>query len=216
MKKLLFVIMALFAISISANAKFVTVHFKAGHTVEGDLRYHDDTTIVMKPYYYGDGKVLTIRPEEVNDLTISGLGRFCVQDGKFVPDAKTQAKMEAKQTKVKEQLEQGHYFATDPNKVIGRALKSTGAACIGVGIPSLLVGTILVTYGTTGLIPLPKTTEEANKNLTKSRCATAGCVILPFGAALTIVGVPLHVHGKRIAELKFNYTGNGAGVSVDF
>jgi hypothetical protein len=37
-----------------------------------------------------------------------------------------------------------------------------------------------------------------------------------MGAALTIVGIPLNVHGKRIAEMNINYTGNGAGLSFNF
>ena len=61
-----------------------------------------------------------------------------------------------------------------------------------------------------------KMREDAEKNATKGKCATAGCVLLPMGAALTIVGIPLNVHGKRIAEMNINYTGNGAGLSFNF
>ena len=52
--------------------------------------------------------------------------------------------------------------------------------------------------------------------LKKSQCAAAGYVLLPMGAALTVVGIPLHVQGKKIGQLNINYTGNGAGMSVNF
>ena len=137
-------------------------------------------------------------------------------DGKFVPDAKAQAKLAKKQAENAAHAQIVSERAANPNLVIGNALKKTGSVCLGVGIPSLLVGTILVAYGTTGTVDLPKTVEDAEKNATKGKCATAGCVLLPMGAALTIVGIPLNVHGKRIAEMNINYTGNGAGLSFNF
>jgi len=214
MKKFL-TMMALIAISLSVHAVHVTVNFKAGQTIEGDLKYRDDTTIVMTPYYYGDKKPLTIKPVEVKDFTISGLGRFYAEEGKFVPDAKTQAKLEKKQAQAREQLGKNHLLAADPNEVIGRALKSTGATAIGFGIPSLVAGAILVGIGNAD--PQGNTVSKiASDQEMRSRCNTAGCVLLATGAALTIVGIPLYVHGKRIADFNVNYTGTGAGVSVEF
>ena len=214
MKKFFLTMMALIAIFLSVHAAHVTVNFKAGHTIEGDLKYRDDTTIVMTPYYYGDKKALTIKPEEVKDFTISGLGHFYAEEGKFVPDAKTQAKLEKKQAQAREYyLGKNHLSAADPNEVIGRALKSTGATAIGFGIPSLLAGTILMGIGYSNA----KLSNNTIKNVEKhDKCKIAGCVLMSTGAALTIVGVPLYVHGKRIADFNVNYTGTGAGVSVKF
>lgn len=216
MKKIFLAIMALVAMSISAYAESINVRFLAGHSIEGELVYRDDTLVRMIPYYYSKKDELRIVPAEVTFFEVSGIGRFYVQDGRFVPTAKAQERMEKKeakqrahereaQVKVSRQL---HDRAADPNAVIAYALKTTGAAAIGLGIPSLVVGTILVAVGNA---PSAKI-----NSITQVNCATAGYVLMPFGAALTVVGIPLHVHGKRIAELKFNYTGNGAGIAMNF
>ena len=216
MKKIFLAMMALIAMSISAYAESINVRFLAGHSIEGEVVYRDDTLVRMIPYYYGKREELRVVPAEVNFFEVSGIGRFYVQDGRFVPTAKAQERMEKKeakqrahereaQVKVSRQL---HDRAADPNAVIAHALKTTGAAAIGLGIPSLVVGTILVAVGNA---PSAKINP-----ITQMNCATAGYVLMPFGAALTVVGIPLHVHGKRIAELKFNYTGNGAGIAMNF
>lgn len=216
MKKIFLAMMALIAMSISAYAESINVRFLAGHSIEGEVVYRDDTLVRMIPYYYGKREELRVVPAEVNFFEVSGIGRFYVQDGRFVPTAKAQERMEKKeakqrahereaQVKVSRQL---HDRAADPNAVIAHALKTTGAAAIGLGIPSLFVGTILVAVGNA---PSAKI-----NSITRMNCATAGYVLMPFGAALTVVGIPLHVHGKRLAELKFNYTGNGAGIAMNF
>lgn len=216
MKKIFLAMMALIAMSISAYAESINVRFLAGHSIEGEVVYRDDTLVRMIPYYYSTKDELRIVPAEVNFFEVSGIGRFYVQDGRFVPTAKAQERMEKKEAKhlaherdvqvrVSRQL---HDRAADPNAVIAHALKTTGAAAIGLGIPSLFVGTILVAVGNA---PSAKINP-----ITRVNCATAGYVLMPFGAALTVVGIPLHVHGKRLAELKFNYTGNGAGIAMNF
>ena len=213
MKKILLLV-AVFAFSISAFAT-IKVKFTTGQVLEGEYISHNDTLLRMEPNY-DQISVLEIKPGRVQYFIISGIGRFKVEDGKFVPEAKTQANLEKQRIRQEAHAIVVNERAANPNEVIGKAFKSTGDACIGIGIPSLLVGTILVAYGTTGLNAKPQTTEEVEKQEIKNKCATAGCVLLPFGAALTIVGIPLHVHGKRIAELKFNYTGNGASLSMSF
>jgi len=45
---------------------------------------------------------------------------------------------------------------------------------------------------------------------------TAGLVLMPFGGALTIVGIPLYVRGKSIVKLSLQVNENGAGVAVKF
>lgn len=115
-----------------------------------------------------------------------------------------------------------------PNYAIGKALKSTGGVAIGVGVPCLLAGTILTAVGGSATKVdlsnrymsdkeiIDKMLEVGNKETSKSRMLTAGCVLLPIGASLTIVGVPLYVHGKKIMTMNFNYTGDGVGVGVEF
>lgn len=210
MKKVIFCLVALFALTATAFAATVTVSLKSNQTIDGSLISYDDTTLVLIPAYYNSGQELKLIPERVRYFSISGIGRFDVVDGKFVPSAKAQAKLNALQEKKRT------LAAANPNEVVAKAFKSSGGVCLGIGVPSLLVGTILVAYGNTGLVTMPKNVEEAEKNATKARCSAAGYVFLPMGAALTIVGIPLRVHGKRIGELNVNYTGNGAGMSFNF
>ncbi len=217
MKKIFLAMMVLVAMSNSAYAESVIVRFLAGHSIEGELVYRDDTLVRMIPYYYGKREPLRITPSEVSYFEVSGIGRFNVEDGRFVPTAKAQERIEKKQAKQRAREREAqvkvsrqlHDRAADPNAVIAHALKTTGATAIGLGIPSLFVGTILVAVG--------NTPAAAGQNPTaRMNCATAGYVLMPFGAALTVVGIPLYVHGKRLAELKFNYTGNGAGITMNF
>lgn len=210
MKKILFILTAIFALSISAYAANVSVTLTTGQTIEGKLVSYNDTLLIMVPSFYQTKQQVEVTPERVHHFKISGVGSFFVQDGKFVPSEKTTAKLE------KKQINQESLNAANPNEVISKAFKSTGGVCVGVGIPSLFVGTILVAYGNTGLVDAPKTQADIDKNASKGKCASAGYVLMPMGAALTIVGIPLHVHGKRIGELNVNYTGNGAGVSFNF
>ena len=44
----------------------------------------------------------------------------------------------------------------------------------------------------------------------------AGIILTSTGAALKIIGVPLYCYGKRIMTLNVNYTGNGAGLALNF
>lgn len=92
----------------------------------------------------------------------------------------------------------------DPNYAIGRALKQTGDIALSIGVPTMTIGAVLLAYGYVGY------------DLTSAKCGAAGAILLPFGGALTVVGIPLSIKGKHIMDIKFNYTGNGAGVAVEF
>ena len=216
MKKFLFVLMAFVALSTSAFAAHVVVNLVNGQVVEGKYISYNDTSLVIL-YSSRDGaqKEMTIKPDRVSVFHISGIGRFESKDGKFVPNAEAKANMEKEMAKNTKKTEQKRVLSADPNKVIGDAFKSTGKVCFGVGVPAAVVGAILMGYGY-GTPTGDNATELAANTVTRSRCATAGTVLLPVGASLTIVGIPLYIHGKRIGELNFNYTGNGAGVAYNF
>ena len=211
MKKILLAMMMAIATSVSALAVNVVVNFTNGGSVEGVLVSQNDTLLVVEPYYTTTHKALEIRPERVKYFSVSGIGRYDVVDGKFVPSAKAQAKLDKMRAEQEAHAQLVGERAANPNLVIGNALKKTGGICMGIGIPSAIVGAILVGVGNSGT-----NTTDVSKLKTKANCAAAGYVLLPMGAALTIVGIPLNVHGKRIAEMNINYTGNGAGLSFNF
>ena len=196
-------------------AESVNVYLANGKTIKGELISYDENVLAIEPNTLVKYE-RKFRPDEVEYFDIEGVGRCNSIDGKFIFDESTRI-VPVEVAPINETPIRAKVLEpSNPNEVIGKALKTCGSTALGLGVPSLLVGTILVAYGNTGLVALPKTTEEANKNSTKNKCAAAGYVLMPFGAALTVVGIPLYVKGKYIAELNFNYTGNGAGIAMNF
>lgn len=187
------------------NAQEISLQLTTGQELSGSLVENTDTTITIildnstRPLVFS---AINIESGSLPDKYI------LVRDGKIVFLSRQELRAEKKQ--------QEKVLAQNPNYVIGKALKSTGGLALGIGVPSLLVGTILVAYGNAGIILEPKNMEQTKLNMTKGECAEAGYVLLPVGATLTIIGIPLYVHGKRIAELNINYTGNGAGLALNF
>ena len=94
--------------------------------------------------------------------------------------------------------------------MIGKALKTTGDVSMAVGIPCLVAGTVCMIAA--HAMPINFTNDLVNA----TRLESASYYLFPIGAALTIVGIPLHVHGKKIMTMNFNYTGNGVGVGLEF
>ena len=117
MKKIILVLTAIFALSISAFAATVTVSLKSNQTIDGSLISYDDTTLVLIPAYYNSGQELKLIPERVRYFSISGIGRFEVVDGKFVPSAKAQAKLDALKEK------QRTLAAANPNEVVAKVMR---------------------------------------------------------------------------------------------
>ena len=182
--------------------------------LDGTLVSQTDTTIVVTPEDANPPQDIVIKTERVKYFDVRGVGRFFSEDGKFIPSEKAQAKLEKNQAKQQKIVEQKRIMAANPNEVIGKAFQSTGTICMSIGIPSLVTGAILLGVGNTKVEGTSE--EDIKKTASYAKCAAAGYVLLPMGASLTIVGVPLFVHGKRIGELNFNYTGNGAGISMNF
>ncbi len=131
---------------------------------------------------------------------------------------------------------------SDLGREIGKAFKLTGTLSMSFGLPALLAGTILLAYGINGTNHIKALPNIPNRNDYQSlndynsalldyndkvrknksyidnaeiynQCMTASYVLIPFGSALTIVGIPLYVRGCELMEFKVNYTGNGAGIA---
>lgn len=127
--------------------------------------------------------------------------------------------------------------AANPNVELGKALKNTGVISMSVGIPCVAAGIASLVYA--NMLPNPTagyTTSQslANQNpnlqymsvddyVTKlgeyngkvQAANCAGYLLTGAGAALTIVGIPLYIYGKQMT-LNVNYTGNGAGLALNF
>ena len=207
MKKL-FLLFAILAMSVSLNAAAVYVLLADGTTLKGRVISHDESSLVVEPNTFVKYKK-TLSPQDVLYFVIDGEGRFDSKDGKFVlveSLATTNVSNEPATSPVVAPVQENNMMAANPNAIIGKALKSTGAYCMGIGVPALVAGGVLTVMGYGGLL-----NPQA-----AAGCATAGCVLMPFGAALTVVGVPLYVKGQQIAQINVNYTGSGAGVVVSF
>lgn len=207
MKKL-FLLFAILAMSVSLNAAAVYVLLADGTTLKGRVISHDESSLIVEPNTFVKFKK-NLSPQEVIYFVIDGEGRFDSKDGKFtlvVPPVVTNGTNAPANSPATTIVPANKVTAANPNAIIGKALKSTGTLCMGIGIPSLVAGGVLTVMGYGGLL-----NPQA-----AAGCATAGCVLMPFGAALTVVGVPLYVKGQQIAQINVNYTGSGAGVVVSF
>ena len=206
MKKL-FLLLAILAMSLSLNAA-VSVFLTDGTTLKGRLISHDESSLVVEPNTFVKYQK-KLQPAEVVYFVIDEEGRFESKDGKFVLVEQVDASSVQNEptTSVVTANPAPAVQAANPNVVIGKAFKSTGVVCMGIGIPTMLAGGILLIASDRASITNP---------YTRANLATAGYVLMPFGAALTVVGIPLYINGQRIADININYTGNGAGVAVNF
>lgn len=231
MKKIFFLLMALTA-TWCASAQNIDVTLYNGQHLYGTLTDVSDTVLTIVNDH---ALKLSIPISKVAFVDLSGKDKIVIQDDKFVLITKEQFRQD-------QYLKETSRAIGDPNYAVGKALKSAGKTSLIVGIPSLIAGTILIAYGRSGSnVKIPEmpqqsdyrntqaylealqkyssdvanATQAANKDgLKKGNCTTAGCVLMPFGAALTVVGIPLCVKGKQLMELKVNYTGNGAGLAL--
>ena len=221
MKRILFVLALIVSAEAGMAHESVRVTTKDGIVMAGTFVDGTDSTYTIKcsndirTYVIEQYGTDTITFQIANIYEVSMYGKVLVpQNGKL--------------TAIKPQEYTKKQQPNDPNYVIGKALKSTGSFAMGVGIPCLIAGTILTAVGSADVKVdlgngymsdkeiLNKLTEISNKQTSKGKMLTAGCVLLPIGASLTIVGIPLHVHGKKIMTMNFNYTGNGVGVGLEF
>lgn len=197
MKKILFLLVAIFA-TLMMNAQRIQVSLFNGQNLYGDFVQVSDTVLTILNDH---GYQIKIPVSKATAVNLSGKNKITIEDGKFVLITKTQF------ANVQQHRESSRGIQ-DPDYAVGKALRTTGKTSLIIGIPSLIAGTALIAYGNTGR------PSSLSKLSTKANCATAGCVLMPFGAALTVVGIPLCVKGKQLMELKVNYTGNGAGLAL--
>ena len=222
-------ILLILALAVSAIATFaqdpVKVTTSDGKVISGYFVIGTDTTYTIKctDHYitnkYGTDTI-TFRMADIREVYMYNK-TFVPYEGTLVAKKSVTSKLGTEVAVVSNGQQSTIYTSKpgDPNLVIGKALKSTGGVSIGVGVPCAVAGAILLAAGKSAEKSLYDTSNVSStlkEGRKSSDLQLAGCILLPLGASLTIVGVPLYVHGKKIMNMNFNYTGNGVGVAMQF
>ena len=168
------------------RAKVVTLD---GKKFIGDYVTKTDSTVVLRDW----DKMITIPNNTIDKMLLQG-ETFVMRDGQLV-------KFEKPKT-------QNGVAPGDPLYSIGKALQSTGGVAMSLGIPCLVAGAVCLGVGYSDGFPASE--------IGKAKATLAGTILLPVGASLTIVGIPLTIHGKRIMEMNITTTGNTAGLALVF
>ena len=226
-------IVLILALTVSAIATFaldpVKVTTSDGRLISGYFIDGNDSTYTIKctdRYVinkYG-ADTITFRMTDIRQVYMYNQ-TFVPYEGQLVAKKSITTKHGTEVTVVSNGQQSTVYTSKpgDPNLVIGKALKSTGGVAIGVGVPCTVAGAILLAVGKSAekslYNPDPDLDNLSNnlkKGIDSSNLQLAGCILLPLGASLTIVGIPLYAHGKKIMTMNFNYTGNSVGVAMQF
>jgi len=198
MLKKSFCLLILLLMVMGASAQTCTLKLASGQTMTGTFVDATDTTIT----FLMDGAIqpLVIPVIRLRSGTLPHKGKISVQDGKIIIQTGEDIKAATQQQK--------QQAIDNPNYAIGKALKRSGTAAMVIGVPCFAAGLATCIAGHVGV-------TQWNA-LAKSNCIEASYYLLPIGASLTIVSIPLYVEGKKLMELKMNYTGNGVGVAMNF
>ena len=222
-------ILLILALAVSAIATFaldpVKVTTSDGKVISGYFVIGTDTTYTIKctDHYitnkYGTDTI-TFRMADIREVYMYNK-TFVPYEGKLVAKKSVTSKLGTEVAVVSNGQQSTIYTSKpgDPNYMIGKALKSTGSVAIGIGVPCAVAGAILLAAGKSAEKSLynPDNVSLNLKDIkSSSDLQLAGCILLPLGASLTIVGIPLYAHGKKIMTMNFNYTGNGVGVAMQF
>ena len=222
MKKLLLILTTIFAISLSIYAEDVKVLMTDGKEIKGKLVSYNESLLIIEPNTIVKYEK-TLSPQKVICFEIEGVGLFKSQGGMFVLEEKSVSQQEIQrlandstkevptdfwQRVLSERTHMSKIQPSNPNEVIGRAFLSTGGVALGIGLPCFVAGIATCVAGNVNV---------ATSNIEqKANCVEASYYLFGVGASLTIISIPLIVHGRRIADMKVNYTGNGVGTTVNF
>lgn len=223
MKKILLILAMISALSISMFSENVKVIMTDGKEIRGKMITYNESQLIIEPNTFVKYEK-SLKPIEVTYFEIEGIGRIYSKDGIFVIDESiTQLQnLQSSATDSTKETSNGFWkrvlsersaktqstLPSNPNDVIGRAFLSTGSVALGIGLPCFAAGLITCVVGNVGI------TDSNIKS--KAECVEASYYLFGIGASLTIISIPLLVNGRRIADMKVNYTGNGVGTSVNF
>lgn len=218
MKRLFFIIAVVFATTSLAAQTNVKVTTNDGVTISGYFVDGTDSIYTIRHQVDKGGKygfdTLSFHMQDIYEVKMYGKV-FVPVNGKLV------LKKSLQNDKTTNYASVDTYRAkpSNPNLVIGKALKSTGSTAIGVGVPCLVAGAVMWHIGlknTVGDMKSDLMNLTVDKAMSGSRLASAGICLAAIGGTLTVVGIPLHIHGKKIMTMNVNYTGNGAGLALQF
>lgn len=211
MKHLFFTFILAF---LAINSAMAQMPMAKVRTIDGEnlLGYYlakSDSTISIKvttntEYYKQNtgSDVVTLPIKQVNILKLDN--QYYLQErGQFIP-------VSSKELKQRTMVQDLNLNVNSPNYILGKALKSSGDVALAVGIPCLATGFACMIAGHTMRV------HYSDDLFTKADLLETGYYLFPIGASLTIIGIPLHMHGKKIMEMNINYTGNGAGLALKF
>lgn len=184
----------------NASAQNCTLKTTSGQTMQGTLIDATDSTVTF--LLNETTQPLVLPASRIKSGTLPHKGKLLIEDGKIV--IQTADDIKAARRKV---------IANNPNYALGKELKVSGATSLGIGIPCLAAGLATCIAGNVMYV---SKYSAASDLTTKSQLLESSYYLLPIGASLTIVGIPLYVGGKKIMEVNVNYTGNGAGLSMNF
>ena len=226
---IIFITLFLGAAATQAADNRVQINTLSNSVMSGYLVEQNDTAITFVWDLSLSKKTIPI--SQIKSAVI-GRQYYLVENNKFV-EVSTSVYTETQKLQKQRKYRKESVFGTrgkalqregDPNYAIGCVLKQTGDIALSIGVPTMTIGAILLAYGCAGSnnninmssMSISDIKQMANDADSKGKCAMAGAILLPFGGALTVVGIPLSIKGKHIMDIKFNYTGNGAGVAVEF
>lgn len=198
MKKLFITIICALSMSISAAAQNCVLKMTNGQTVQGTLIDATDSTITFM--MEGATQAYMLPASRIKSGTLPHKGKISILDGKIIIQTRDDLK-----------AAQNIQIANNPNYAIGKALKVSGATSLGIGIPCLAAGLATCIAGNVMYV-----SKYGTGLTTKSQLLETSYYLLPIGASLTIVGIPLYVEGKKLMDLNVNYTGNGVGLTMNF
>jgi len=136
MKKISILFVILLVANI-VNAQFVTISTTNKRTYEGEFISVTDTTITIKmeaiqhPFSIPSSKIVS--------GSFSDGSKIFVEDEKILIRSKEELKQIATELDAKRM--------GDPNYAVGKAMKSIGNTSLIIGVPTLAIGTILLSYG---------------------------------------------------------------------
>ena len=213
--KIFLLIACLLCTFVGVFAQTIELKTTNGQTLKGKFVQASDTSVTITLKGAGGEQDLVIPVSRIVSGTFSNKDRLYVFDGRISILSKNDL------SKSEKQIVMGN-----PNVAIGRAIKNVGTVSMAIGIPCLAAGVVTCIAGhpknntTINTNDPEKAIEEAqaiaDKEESKGKMKEASYYLLGTGSALTIVGIPLHLCGKRIMELNVNYTGTGAGIALKF